>query len=118
MAKLKIRKGDTVEVIAGKDLGVRGVVERVLPRENRVIVEGVNVVKRHTRPRPATNARDAAKQEQQGGVIEKPAPVHVSNVALVSPSSGKPTRVGYRVADDGSKVRVARRDDVDIDEKS
>ena len=113
---LKVRKGDTVEVIAGKDKGRRGIVERVDTERQRVVVEGIAIVKRHTRPRPATNAADAAKQQNQGGVIEKPAAIHVSNVALVSPASGKPTRVGYRMAEDGRKVRVSRRDNVDLDE--
>ena len=113
---LKVRKGDTVEVIAGKDKGKRGIVERVDRERSRVVVEGVAIAKRHTRPRPASNAAEAAKQQNQGGVSEKPAAIHVSNVALVSPASGKPTRVGFRRADDGRKVRVSRRDDVDLDE--
>ena len=114
---LKIRKGDTVEVLTGKDKGKRGIVERVDRDAQRVVVEGVAVAKRHTKVRPPATAADAARQQQpQGGVIEKPAPIHVSNVALVSPASGKPTRVGFRLADDGRKVRVSRRDDVDLDE--
>ena len=115
---LKVRKGDTVEVIAGKDRGKRGVVQRVDATAQRVIVEGVNVIKRHTKARPPQDAAQAARQAQQpqGGVVEKPAAVHVSNVALVSPASGKPTRVGYRMAEDGRKVRISRRDDVDLDE--
>lgn len=114
---LKIRKGDTVEVIAGKDRGKRGTVDSVDRERQRVVVEGVNVVKRHTKARPpATTSSSANRPQPTGGVIEKPAAIHVSNVALVSPASGKPTRVGYRVADDGRKVRVSRRDDVDLDE--
>jgi large subunit ribosomal protein L24 len=114
---LKIRKGDTVEVLAGKDKGRRGTVERVLREQQRVVVEGVNIVKRHTKPRPPQNAAQAARQQQpQGGVIEKAAAIHVSNVALVSPASGKPTRIGWRIAEDGRKVRISRRDDVDLDE--
>ena len=113
---LKVRKGDTVEVIAGKDKGKRGIVERVDRERSRVVVEGVAIAKRHTRPRPASTAAEAAKQQNQGGVIEKPAAIHVSNVALISPASGKPTRVGFRRADDGRKVRISRRDDVDLDE--
>ena len=114
---LKIRKGDTVVVLAGKDKGKRGIVERVDRDAQRVVVEGVAVVKRHTKVRPPANAAQANRQQQpQGGVIEKPAPIHVSNVALVSSASGKPTRVGYRLTDDGRKVRVSRRDDVDLDE--
>ena len=114
---LKIRKGDTVEVIAGKDRGKRGIVERVDRERQRVVVEGVAIAKRHTKARPPMDSKQAARQTQpQGGVIEKPAAIHVSNVALVSPASGKPTRVGFRTADDGRKVRVSRRDDVDLDE--
>lgn len=114
---VKIRKGDTVEVIAGKDRGKRGIVERVDRERRRVVVEGVAIAKRHTKPRPPANAAAAARQQQpQGGVIEKPAAIHVSNVALVSPATGKPTRVGYRLAEDGRKVRISHRDDVDLDE--
>jgi large subunit ribosomal protein L24 len=115
---LKIRKGDTVQVLAGKDRGKRGIVERVDRDTQRVVVEGVAMVKRHTKARPPANAAQAARQQQQpqGGVVEKPAAIHVSNVALVSPASGKPTRVGFRKAEDGRKVRVSRRDDVDLDE--
>jgi large subunit ribosomal protein L24 len=118
--KFKIRKGDTVEVIAGKDKGRRGTVERVLPAQGRVVVEGINIVKRHTKPRPSTNPNQAARQQPTGGVIEKPAALHISNVAIVSPgSSNKPSRVGYRWVGEGDekrKVRVARRDGVDLDE--
>jgi len=114
---MKIRKGDTVQVLAGKDRGKRGIVERVDRERQRVVVEGVAVAKRHTKARPPANAAQAARQQQpQGGVIEKPAAIHVSNVALVSPATGKPTRVGYRLAEDGRKVRISRRDDVDLDE--
>lgn len=114
---LKIRKGDNVVVLAGKDRGKRGIVQSVDKDTHRVVVEGVNIVKRHTKARPPQNASQAARQpESQGGVIEKPAAIHVSNVALVSPASGSATRVGYRLADDGRKVRVSRRDNVDLDE--
>jgi large subunit ribosomal protein L24 len=113
---LKIRKGDTVEIIAGKDRGKRGTVERVLPKKHRVVVEGLNIVKRHTKPRPPANAQEAARQQPQGGVIEKAAALHVSNVAVVSPASGKPSRIGFRFADDGRKMRISRRDDVTLDE--
>jgi large subunit ribosomal protein L24 len=117
---LKIKAGDTVEVLSGKDRGKRGVVTRVLVADRRVVVEGVNVVKRHTKPRPAQTAQEATRPELQGGVIEKPAPIHVSNVAVVSPGSGRPGRVGYRFeATEGGatrKVRIIRRDNVDLDE--
>jgi large subunit ribosomal protein L24 len=114
---LKIRKGDRVVVLSGKDRGREGVVERVDREKRRVVIEGLNLVKRHTKPRPPANPQQAARQQQPtGGVIEKPASLHVSNVALVAPNSGKPTRVGYRIAEDGRKVRVAKRDNIDVDE--
>ena len=113
---LKIRKGDTVVVLAGKDRGKRGVVKTVDKEQHRVVVEGVNIVKRHTKARPAQSSTQANRQpESQGGVIEKPAAIHVSNVALVSPGTGEATRVGFRFVE-GRKIRVARRDNVDIDE--
>ena len=99
MAKLKIRKGDKVVVIAGKDKGKTGEVLKVLPEEGRVIVQGVNMVKRHTRP----------AMGNPGGIVEKEAALHVSNVAHVDPKDRKPTRIGYRVLEDGKKVRFAKR---------
>src|SRR3954471_8676104 len=113
--KMRIKTGDLVEVRSGKDKGRRGKVLRVIPETQRVVVEGLNVVKRHTKPRPPVNAQQAARQQPSGGVIEREAPLHVSNVQLVSPASDKPTRVGYRFDDQGRKVRVARRDSVDIE---
>ncbi len=101
----KIKKGDQVVVISGKDKGVRGEVLNVLPRDSRVVVSGANVVKRHQRQTP----RDP------GGIIEREAPLHVSNVALIDPESDQPTRVGFRTDEDGRKVRVARRSGVVID---
>ncbi|GAB3117841.1 50S ribosomal protein L24 [Novispirillum itersonii] len=95
----KIRKGDTVVVLTGKDKGKQGEVVKSLPTENRVVVKGVNMVKRHTR----------ATQFTQGGIIEKEAAIHVSNVAHLDPKDGKPTRVGFKVLEDGSKVRVSKR---------
>ena len=93
----KIKKGDRVVVLAGKDKGRQGAVLRVMPKENRVVVEGLNMVQRHTRP---------SQMDPQGGIKNKEAPIHVSNVALVD-SNGKPTRVGFRV-DGDKKVRVAK----------
>jgi len=113
---LKVRKGDTVIVLSGKNRGERGVVERVLREQQRVVVEGLNIIKRHTKPRPPANPQAANRQQSLGGVIEKPAPIHISNVAVVGPNSGKPSRVGFRRLEDGRKVRVARRDGVDLDE--
>ena len=99
MIKLKIKKGDKVVVITGKDKGKTGEVVKVDPKESRVTVQGVNVVKRHTRP----------QMGNPGGIVEKEAPLHISNVAHVDPKDGKPTRVGYKMLEDGRKVRVARR---------
>lgn len=96
--KLKIKKGDTVVVTAGRDAGKKGSVLKVLPTENRVIVQGVNMVKRHTKPSMAG----------AGGIQEKELSIHVSNVAVADPKTGKPTRVGYKFLKDGSKVRVAK----------
>lgn len=95
----KIRKGDRVQVLTGRDKGKRGEVIAVNPTEKRALVQGVNVVKRHQKPR-GMNA--------PGGIQEKEAPIHLSNLALLDPKSGKPTRVGFQVLDDGKKVRVAR----------
>ena len=102
---LKIKRGDTVVVISGKEKGKRGEVERVLPRENRVVVGGVNVRTRHARP----------TQNNQQGLYTFAAPIHVSNVMLVDPDSGEPTKVGYRFTDSGEKIRVAKKTGKDID---
>ena len=96
--KFKIRKGDKVIVRTGRDKGKSGEVLRVLRDEARVLVQGVNMVKRHTRPAPGN----------PGGIIDKEASIHISNVALADPKSGKPTRVGFKLLDDGRKVRIAR----------
>jgi len=92
-----IKKGDEVLIIAGNDRGKRGRVLKVFPKKHRVIVEGINFIKRHTRP---------SQNNPQGGIVEKEAPIHVSNVKLIH--NGEPTRVGYRYLDDGSKVRFAK----------
>ena len=105
MAKLKIKKGDRVVVIAGRDKGKKGEVLKVLPSENRAVVQGVNQIKRHT--------RQSAKE--QGGIVVKEAAIHVSNLAHVDPTSGEPTRIGYKVLEDGRKVRVAKRSGEVID---
>jgi large subunit ribosomal protein L24 len=102
---LKIRRGDTVVVISGKEKDRRGEVKQVLPEENRVVVEGINVRTRHARP----------TQNNQEGLYTFEAPIHVSNVMLVDPNSGKPTRVGYRFTDSGEKVRVSKASGKDID---
>lgn len=95
----KIRKGDKVTVRTGRDKGREGEVIQVRPKEGRVLVQGVNMVRRHTR----------ASAGQPGGIIEKEAPMAVSNVALIDPQDGKPTRVGFKLMEDGRKMRVARR---------
>jgi large subunit ribosomal protein L24 len=94
----KIKKGDFVVVLTGKDKGKRGEVIKSIPSENRVVVQGVNMVKRHTRP----------TQMSAGGIVEKEAALHVSNVAHVDPKQDKPTRVGFKTLEDGRKVRVAK----------
>ena len=103
--KLKIKKGDQVIVITGRDKGKTGEVIEVMPVENRVKVRGVNIVKRHMR----------ASAAQAGGVVEKEAAIHVSNLAHIDPKSKLPTRVGYRTLDDGRKVRFAKRSGDQID---
>ena len=103
----KIRVDDTVAVRTGKDAGKRGTVIKVLPADERVIVEQLNMVKRHTRARPPANPQQAARQQPTGGVLEKEAPIHISNVQIVD-DQGKPTRIGYKVDENGTKVRIAR----------
>ena len=105
MPKLKIKKGDSVVVISGRDKGRTGEVLRVLPAEARLIVQGVHLAKRHTRPRMG----------EPGGIVEKELTIHISNVAHIDPQSRKPTRIGYRILEDGRKVRFARRSGEIID---
>lgn len=93
-----IKTGDKVQIITGKEKGKQGTVLKAIPRENRVIVEGLNIAKKHTRP----------SMESEGGIVETEAPIHVSNVQLVDPKSGEPTRVGFRF-EDGKKVRYAKK---------
>ncbi|GAB1582226.1 50S ribosomal protein L24 [Phyllobacterium phragmitis] len=95
----KIRKGDKVVVLAGKDKGRTGEVLSVAPKEDKAVVRGINVVKRHQRQ----------TQTQEAGIISKEAPIHLSNLAIADPKDGKPTRVGFRIEKDGKKVRVAKR---------
>lgn len=95
---MRIKKGDQVIVITGRDKGKTGEVIKSMPKENKVIVQGINLVKRHTKP----------TQESAGGIVTKEAPIHVSNVALIDPKSGKATRVGFKI-ENGQKVRVAKR---------
>ncbi|SRR5581483_992706 len=104
--RMHIRKDDRVVVISGKDRGKTGRVLRTEPRRGRVYVEGLNIVKRHQRPR---SIKDTQKSAQAGGIIEKEGPIHVSNVMLLDPSDDKPTRVGVRVGEDGKRVRYSKR---------
>jgi large subunit ribosomal protein L24 len=101
---VKLKKGDRVKVIAGKDLGKDGVIMRVIPEKNKVIVEGVNIAKKHQKPTRAT---------MQGGIIDKDMPIHVSNVALICGSCGA-TRLGYRFDDVGKKIRICRKCKADV----
>ena len=109
---IKIRRDDTVQVMSGKDAGKTGKVLRVDPKKSRVYVEGLNIVKRHQRPR---SLKDTQRGGKVGGVIEKEGPIHVSNVMLVDPKEGKPTRLGIERAD-GKRMRVAKRSGTKMDE--
>ena len=104
-AKLRVKKGDEVIVLTGREKGKKGSVLKVMRKDRRLLVQGVNMVKRHTRP----------SQANPGGIIEKEGSLHVSNVAHVDPKTGEPTRVGYRFLDDGRKVRFAKRSGEIID---
>ena len=97
---MKIKKGDRVVVLSGKDRGKEGVVMRALPAEGKVVVEGVNTARKHQRPTRVT---------QSGGIVDKDMPLDASNVAVISPKDGKATRVGFKIKDDGTKVRVCKR---------
>ena len=105
MAKFKIKKGDFVVLRVGKDKGKGGEVLKIMTKENKALVQGVNMVKRHQRQTP----------QQEGGIITREAPVHISNLALEDPKDGKPTKVGYKFLKDGRKVRFARRSGEVID---
>ncbi len=104
--KLKIKKGDRVVVLAGRDKGKRGEVLQVVPSENRVLVQGINVVRRHQKQ----------SAQQEGGIVSKEAPIHLSNIAIEDPADGTPTRVGYKFMADGRKVRFAKRSGEAIDD--
>jgi len=98
---MKIKKGDTVEVISGNDKGARGTVNKVLRDENKVVVSGVRMIKKHQRRTGAPGS--------EGGIIEREAPIQVSNVAVVCPHCDRPSRMGYQIGEDGTKVRICRR---------
>ena len=105
MGKLHIKKNDTVVVLAGEDKGKTGKVLKVLVEKNRALVEGVNMVSKSTKP---------SAKNPQGGIVMQEAPIHISNLSLVDPKSGKPTRVGIKVAEDGKKVRIAKKSGEEI----
>ena len=101
---MRIKVGDEVEVVSGNYKGSRGTVQRVLPKENRDVVSGVNLVKKHQRPRPT-----GGRTQAQGGIIEFEAPINASNVMLVCPETGEPTRVGIRRDENGNRVRFSKK---------
>jgi large subunit ribosomal protein L24 len=101
MGKLKIKSGDTVRIIAGDHKGSEGKILQIFNDKNKAIVEGINMVKKHTKP---------SAQNPQGGIVEKEAPMHISNLSLIDPTSGEPTRVGYRIEGD-KKERIAKKSD-------
>ncbi|MGO0058757.1 50S ribosomal protein L24 [Brevibacillus fluminis] len=103
---MHVKKGDTIIVISGKDKGKKGRVLAAYPKKDRVLVEGVNLIKKHTRP---------SQSNPQGGIVTQEAPIHVSNVAHIDPKSGTATRIGYKVLDNGQKVRVAKKSGETID---
>jgi large subunit ribosomal protein L24 len=107
----RIRRDDTVKVIAGKDRGRTGRVLRVEPERDRLYVEGLNIVKRHTRPR---TLRDTQRAQEVGGIVEREGPIHISNVMLLDPETNRPTRVGVK-REGGRRVRVAKRSGKEID---
>lgn len=107
---MRIKKGDKVEVVAGNDKGKRGEVLRVIPKENRIVVAGVNIVTKHQKPRPTAGAR-----QPQGGIITFEAPIDVSNVMLVCPHSNVPTRISIRRDEDGKRIRVSKKSGKDLD---
>ena len=108
---MKIRRDDTVRIIAGKDKGRSGRVLRVDPKKDKVYVEGANIIKRHTRPR---TLRDTQRAQELGGIVEMEGPIHVSNVMLIDPESGEPTRVAIK-REGGRRVRVAKKSGKEID---
>lgn len=102
---MHVKKGDKVQVITGKDKGKQGVILQAYPKQERVIVEGINIVKKHSKP---------SQMNPQGGIIEMEAPIHVSNVMPLDPDSNEPTRVGYRI-EDGKKIRIAKKSGQPLD---
>jgi large subunit ribosomal protein L24 len=111
MGAMRIRRDDTVRVIAGKDRGRTGRVLRVDPAKQKVYVEGANIVKRHTKPR---TLRDTQRAQELGGIVEMEGPIHISNVMLIDPDSGEPTRVGIK-REGGRRIRIAKKSGKEID---
>jgi len=107
MPKVRVKKNDTVVVISGKDRGKKARVLQVMPRTSRALVEGVHMVKRHTKPNPQRNIK--------GGILSKESPIHVSNLMVIDPDTDRPTRVGSKVLDDGRRVRVSKRSGAVLD---
>ena len=107
MARILIRKNDQVVVRAGKDKGKRGRVLMVMPDKNRVVVEGVSLIKRHTRPNPQRNIK--------GGIVEREASIHASNVMAIDPDTNEPTRIGHKTLADGTRVRISRKSGAELD---
>ncbi|MCX4084268.1 50S ribosomal protein L24 [Rickettsia hoogstraalii] len=107
MIKLKVKKGDEVVVITGKHKGKKGKILKVFPEDSKVIVSGVNLVKKHTKP----------NQMSEGGIITKELPIHISNIAHIDPKTGNPTKVAFKFLEDGSKVRVAKKSGEIIDKE-
>lgn len=105
MAHMHVKKGDKVQVISGKDKGKQGIILQALPKRNRVIVEGINVVKKHAKP---------SQENPQGGILDQEATIHVSNVMPLDPKTNEPTRVGYKV-ENGKKVRIAKKSGEELD---
>ena len=110
--KMKVRKDDSVIVTAGKDRGKTGKVIRTEPKKRRVYIEGLNIIKRHQRPR---SVKDAQKGGEVGGIIEKEGPIHISNVMLLDPATNKPTRVRVARGDDGKRKRISQKSGNEID---
>ena len=104
--KLHVRKNDTVVVISGKDQGKTGEVLKVYPKTGKVLVQGVNIVKKHQKP---------TAQNQTGGIIEKENPIHISNIMMCDPKTGKSTRVGHEINKDGKKIRISKKSNVNLD---
>lgn len=107
MTKLKVRKGDAVVVITGKNKGKKGTILKILPKENKAIVSGVNIVRRHTK----------ATQASEGGIIAKELPIHISNIAHIDPKTGAGTKIGFSILEDGTKVRIAKKSGEVIDKE-